>query len=478
MLFRSEEVSSPKPGRKAAKANLGLQLGVQSTPIGNTAMRRIMNTANTIAPSFSGMAKQANKVGRQMESIGRKALCDVRESLVQENSLIGQTNPSMLNCETDTCYNNPIYNTDSTPFQAGTVAISTMVENNTRDKKIVAVHIASKLCPLGTRLRNQGQHVQCPGHVGCTANLKESDSIGNEQEYTKTMGNELRQSGVFIANITADGDSRGHAGVSKTQPHKVGHLKDLRHLGNSMRRAINRAPFSKNMFVGKNKPNLKNRFSHAVKSRCMAELHQSHASHNGNLQAIKQAMPDVVNAIIHCFNGYCGESCQKFSYVCGGTRKTKPWLPNHSHIRMTATDKQHLTKCINMVLGQDSLNTTKLLTTTQKCEAVNRAYISVNPKSGNFARNHFGRTYGKIMALNYGTADSILMKTEMTGANITKRSKVITQLIASDKTYRSVRTPASIQRRKAARAARRARNYQVHAEIHYAKGLTDPTPVF
>ncbi|KAH3801301.1 hypothetical protein DPMN_154949 [Dreissena polymorpha] len=41
---------------------------------------------------------------------------------------------------------------------------------------------------------------------------------------------------IKIANFTCDGDSRAFQGVSRSQSHRVGHLKDLRHLGTSLKR--------------------------------------------------------------------------------------------------------------------------------------------------------------------------------------------------------------------------------------------------
>ncbi|KAH3863421.1 hypothetical protein DPMN_026409 [Dreissena polymorpha] len=60
------------------------------------------------------------------------SMAAVRKNLVDENAQIGQKDASMVNVEGDTCYNNPIFNSDATPFQAGTIAITTMCENNTK----------------------------------------------------------------------------------------------------------------------------------------------------------------------------------------------------------------------------------------------------------------------------------------------------------------------------------------------------------
>ncbi len=114
---------------------------------------------------------------------------------------------------------------------------------------------------------------------------------------TKQINSNLR-----VTHFTGDGDSKSHKGVDAAQS-GVTHLKDIRHLSNSLKREINKAPFSKGMFSGVNKTNLKNRFALSVKSRCIAELNKAHAKYNGNLKQINSIMPGVICTIIMCFKG-------------------------------------------------------------------------------------------------------------------------------------------------------------------------------
>ncbi|KAH3793725.1 hypothetical protein DPMN_147243 [Dreissena polymorpha] len=113
------EVNTKGKGRRSAEINIGFQIGVASTSIGNTSSRRIMNTSNIIAPTPNAMQKQANKVCAALKCLNEKSMAAVRKNLVAENAQIGQKDASMVNVEGDTCYNNPIFNSDATPFQAG-----------------------------------------------------------------------------------------------------------------------------------------------------------------------------------------------------------------------------------------------------------------------------------------------------------------------------------------------------------------------
>jgi hypothetical protein len=129
------------------------------------------------------------------------------------------------------------------------------------------------------------------------------------------------------------------------------------------------------MFKGKNKYNLKNRFALSVKSRCVAELRKAHEVYNRNLRQIQTKMPNIIAVLVLCFHGYCGHMCTKYSLICkGNQQRANSYLPQNFKPKMTGQDCSVLTKCIETLLGHDNLEKTRFQTSTQKCEAVNRAY--------------------------------------------------------------------------------------------------------
>jgi len=473
------EVERKGSGRRAAQINVGVQIGLASTSIGNSGTCRILNSANIIAPSRTSMQKGANKVNAALQTINEKSMRQIRRTLVYENSRVGQKDPHMFNVEGDSCYNNPIFNSEATPFQAGTVVTTTFCENNTKNKKVLGVHVGSKLCTIGAKLRNKGSNVLCPNHRGhCTANIPQNQAIGDEGQWNTRVASEISTE-VKIANFTCDGDSKGFKGVETSQKHTVGHLKDLRHLGNSLRRELNKAPFSKGMLTGHTKSNIRSRFALSVKSRCMAELKCAHKKHRGNIRVLKRVMPNVISTMILCFRGYCGTECRKYSLVCSGHHaQSKNYLPANVKVKMTANDQTVLTKCIEMILGPTALDATKLLTTTQKCEAVNRSYQAVNPKTMNFSRNCGGRIHGQVHKLNVGYGSSVIIKTTELNAHLTRGSKVIAQLGASDRVIKNRKLPSQVMKDRVSRARARQARFKLHEDMHYCKGISDPKPDF
>ncbi|KAH3755438.1 hypothetical protein DPMN_190134 [Dreissena polymorpha] len=164
------------------------------------------------------MHRAAGNVSEAMVALNEKDMHDIREKIKQDNRLCGLKDGTKVNVEGDTCYNNPLFNSGGhTPFQGGTIAFTTMCENNTRSKRIIGVHVANKLCMVASRLRNQGIAVDRPNHDGkCTANMSETGVTGNEEKWNEQVARKINTD-LNIASITGYGDSKGHRGVDKAQ---------------------------------------------------------------------------------------------------------------------------------------------------------------------------------------------------------------------------------------------------------------------
>lgn len=479
-----EEVKSNKRGRKAAKINIGAQIGLMHTPISNKSFGEILNAANVISPCKSSMQKCSNKVSKEVEQINRDNMKSIRAKLVLENKRLGLKNEKLVRVETDARYNNPIFSSGTTPFQAGTQVTQVMCENMTKSKKIISLFTGNKLCSVAARLRGRGLKVTCPNHTGiCTANIAEDAPIGNESEYSSKCASEVSDH-LKISHITTDGDSRSFLGVKKVHGPNVESLRDVRHLSLSLKKAIMNCTFSTSLFQGQNKMNQKSRFAMDIKARCIAELNKSFSVHNGNLDIIKAHMPEVIKTIVMCYKGYCGYNCRVNSYVCGGV-PTNQWqrnyIANGNTCRITCDDEEKIINCIKILLGPKSLDLVRYLTSTQKSEAFNRSLSRCNPKNVTFSRNFPGRAHTAVHMRNNRFANSVLLFTEKLGAGITKGSSVAKQLKRKylNEVYAS--KCKLLQSYKLKRANSRNRKFEMHARINYPhpifyqKGIADPT---
>ena len=146
---------------------------------------------------------------------------------------------------------------------------------------------------------------------------------------------------------------------------------------------------------------------------------------------IKEQMPCIIETILMCYKGYCGYSCKVNSFVCAGLPHNhwqKSYIARGEIFKMTCDDVDKIEKCIKILLGPQSLNMVRFLTSTQKSEAVNRSHRRCNPKNVTHSRNFAGRAHISAHMRNHGFANSALLVTQNLGAGVTPGSSVKQQL--------------------------------------------------
>ena len=163
----------PKVGRgaKAAACNVGLQVGLQDTPIGNVRARFLIAATNTPPPSLSAMQRMSNSVGRATCTMNKLDMDERIQNAKKINRLRGLTEDEPINVSLDVLYNSSCIASSYKMGQNASQAIGIAIENQTDQKRIVSFHLDNKLCWVGSWLRNRGFTVQCPGHPDCTATL-------------------------------------------------------------------------------------------------------------------------------------------------------------------------------------------------------------------------------------------------------------------------------------------------------------------
>ncbi|CAC5372488.1 unnamed protein product [Mytilus coruscus] len=141
-----EEVASIKRGRRAAKINLGLQVGLHHTPISTASYRKICMASNIPPPSVSGMQHTANAISEKVEEENMRDLQRQREKIKRIKKIRGE-NPDVVNIQSDCVYNNAIYSgIGKTPFQPATQCAYTVAEYETYKHSIINTLPKSKLC--------------------------------------------------------------------------------------------------------------------------------------------------------------------------------------------------------------------------------------------------------------------------------------------------------------------------------------------
>ncbi|XP_041347196.1 uncharacterized protein LOC121367109, partial [Gigantopelta aegis] len=438
-----EEVTLPTArGQKAAQPNIGIHVGLMNTSVGITGFRDSLSAAGIPVGSKRGMQNSANYVGSKTVYINRQDMKERRSNLVRLNKLKGFTSDHKISVEGDCRYNNRLFGgNSSTPLQPATQAVYTIAENETPKKEIIGIYTANKLCKKAEILRSKGEKITCPDHGGkCTANLKTTDSIGNEGLYAEKCVKEFQvdEDKLNIGYFTTDGDSHATDGATRAQTGSIENLRDTRHFSKSQQKAIEKVSFSLTMFPGKNKSDrqkVQRRFAIDIKQRCHLELDIAHRQLAGDITKIVRKMTYTIDSIVACVSGNCSTLCQRHSFVCSG-RRIKAWkpayLPADSVLKMKEGDKELLRKCLELRLGKTALLKTKLNTNTQKVESVNRAYTRTNPKQVTFYRNFEARIHSAAHMLNKGILKSTVTRCQLVGAPLTGRIHALAELKARE----------------------------------------------
>jgi hypothetical protein len=487
-----DEVSKHGRGQRSAAPNLGIQVGLTHSSISTTQFRHILQSANIPPPSSSSMQASANRVGDIITEVNKADMEARRKQLQDISELRGLPRDTPINIEGDGRYNNPLFgSSEKTPFQPATQMVYTVCENSTPAKQVISVHTVNKLCKKADMLRKKGTIVTCPDHEGCSANVRKDHTIGDEAYAAAKCAEEMKP--LSVDHMTTDGDSQAYLGVKKVQSARrdkksavVENLRDPGHLSKTLIRTVEKSNFSASMFPGRTRAaqlDIKRKFGKNLKRRCTAEFNQAHSHWAGDLNRVINSLSYATDAMVSCYGGNCGTLCKKYSFACSGGKSKGLWDKSYlsraetRELIISDTDEQLLRECISIRLGVGSIKKTKLATTTQKCESVNRTFKKTNPKTVTFSRNFEGRIHSGVHGLNCGTLKSTVIQCAAVGAPLTTGSKVVTSLESSDarNAYHAERHKSFPY--KVSRKERREERFELHADKPrsntYRSGMLD-----
>lgn len=134
-LYR--QIETGKRGRRAATANVGLNIAMTQTPVGPTSVQKLILGSNTPAPSATNLHKTANKVGRLTEEENKQDMQQRRANLSEINKMRGQR-PNEIAIQSDGMYNNSLWSgVTRTPYQPATQMAYIVAENVTGKHQII-----------------------------------------------------------------------------------------------------------------------------------------------------------------------------------------------------------------------------------------------------------------------------------------------------------------------------------------------------
>jgi hypothetical protein len=435
-----EEVSAPnKRGRKAAAPNRGLHVGLKNYTIGPSKARLIIAATNTPPPSRSSMQTTGRQVGEIITEVNRKDLRRQIETIKDTNQARGLPRESPINIQLDGTYNSYSMGSRRKPGQNASQVIGICREDMTDQHKVLGMHLQSKLCWTGAWLMGKGYDVQCPGgHANCTANTSQHEPLG-EAKFGYEIGKELSLNNILIKHVTSDGDARSSKELERAQKElldpmwDVSRLADRNHKAQCQYRTGQKAEFSGDMFPVRTieKRNIfRKAFSADVKSRCVRMMEDLHKTCQGNTQVIAQKIPTLLDNVLLCYNGDC-RRCRFTMTQCGGGKKTCWWFRSkdlrsvglaRGQINMTQQDYNLTKRLLEMQLSIAAVQEMRLHTSTQACEAANRAITASLPKTVKFSRDSLPRLSTAVHRINNGVGNSVHTLLEAVGAPMTRGS--------------------------------------------------------
>ena len=415
----------PGRGRKSAAPNVALGAALKHTSIGIEKARDIFSAIDLPVPSASAMQKLAVHVSKVTTTVAQRGCNEKIELVSGEDRTIG--------LKADCRYNTARLSTSRrTGLNQTSQGVTVFIEDKSGENFIVAAHVQNKVCIQGTKMRAKGLDVQCPGHDGCTATVRRMDSL-SEKVAGESVGKQFVDMGITVTHITTDGDAQCAKGLQEVTPTPVKALSDTTHLAQTQLRRGRSAEWSDNMFAGVKQKGTKSLCTQALakdlKRRCVIVLRTLHKKHKGKLDDIQQEAALAVKAIIMCYQGDCEHCNEKIVTAClGGKEGEDSWVTRSSFLQeqkidclqMTNKDVLHMTGVLNMLLGQDSLETTQLLTNTQACEAANRAFSVTLPKNKKFSRTLEGRLSAAVEDWNQGPGKAVFRQHTELGLTTTK----------------------------------------------------------
>jgi hypothetical protein len=441
-----ETVNSPKKGAKAATVNVGLQVGLQDTAMGQSQLRLLFAAANMSAGSKSTRQRKGNQVGDKTVELNKADMANRLQELSKIHELRGVTDDKRkINVQFDGQYHSNVFGSRRKHGQAPSLAIGTVIEDVTDQHQIVAMAVANKLCWRGTWLRNRGINATCPGgHDGeCTATMDPYIPF-SERDLAYDCGKDIALQDIIVDKITTDGDAKGHEGIQQAMKDFVSpmltveRLTDPVHKGQGQIHAGLKAEFNREMFpihTGVPQADMQKAFMLDVKNRCSLIVSALFKKYK-NTKYMSDKLASIVDSVVDCYGGDCSK-CKSTINGCEAGFKYTWWKKSTTMVGMQWTcgslfldsnDRLYLRTILEMKLSVSALQEMRLQTNTNACESFNSTLGALCPKRVTYFRNAQGRSHAAAHRRNNEVGSSIVLKLEASGAPIAKGSRAANDL--------------------------------------------------
>ena len=358
------------------------------------------------------------------------AACDKLKTLAEESMTEERTNLKTVPNADLSCDGRYNLRSRNAPCQPATQAVFTVIENNSGKGKVVDCVTKNKVCRKGIVMRQKGFEVSCPSDThNCTATMEPLDCIANEGEYAKESLSRIKDGGVHIGSVTADGDVKIKKAVRECLGEDVETFNDPRHLANAMKKSIQSHNFSADMFNRGKKGTVRQKkgwFADDMRVRLEIEFNHAEKTAEGlayeyfenqpgtsksnistcsefrerkknEMYRLLEGVPEI---LVECLKK--GGNCKMCTLCCknDGVFFKKKYK---GKLNMSESDQSDLKKLIEKRIGKEAIKCTYMKKHTQKNEAFNRVLLKTLPKTTSSPKNFEGRVSAAILLNNKGT---------------------------------------------------------------------------
>jgi len=477
------EVPSDKKGPKAAGPNVSVQVALNRQGIGASGLIDLVHGMQMEAPCFSSLGKAGHKVCQTITEENQRDMSNKGNYLKELNEQLGRKR-DLITVEADGTYNNALYSgVGKTATQPATQATYLVSENVSAHKYVLHVGTYNKLC----RACPDGQH----GGANCTQTVAENSVIGNEGQYLTNAIESLNADGLYVTEITMDGDSNANKVAQELEQDgsdiQIDCQRCVRHLGQTVRRSLKNCTFSDDFFPGVTREQVRyvsDRFALDLMHRSQTEAKLICDAHNGDKDLIVASAKHMPITILNCYKGDCN-NCDQYSFICSKDHVwSRPFIstiklsvPDRSFITPTKADEAKLLEMLEKRFSYATMMKTYKNQTSNKCDGCNRALIKAVPKHITFSRNYTGRANAAIHSVNNSPGVSLLKLCSAAGAPLPACTELLGQLKQEDRRRNYIKTRQSLKEHRERLAAKRHSNFQryddMKAEKYYKKGLVD-----
>ena len=214
------------------------------------------------------------------------------------------------------------------------------------------------------------------------------------------IAEDLSLEGFYVRTLTTDGDTRSYLGMQDfydklSTSWELTRQADPYHLAATQERKTRNADFSKGMFpfpTKKERQTAQAALARDIKQRCNAVAEEMARRGKGDITKMITHLPSIRNATVECYAGNCS-NCPTDSLVCSGEGAGCWWYKSNilgpakiTLLRMDENDKSVLQVILQMRLSEAAVYSVSSRTSTQKCEAFNRAASATPSKSISYSR--------------------------------------------------------------------------------------------